>query len=92
MVEDKVRFKNQNIVIEDRNKISISGVEQVDSFNETTIVLSTIKGDLSVKGEELNISNLNLDDGSVKISGMINSLSYISKEGVPKNFMGKLFK
>lgn len=92
MVEDKTIYKNQNIVIEDRNRISISGVEQVDSFNDTTIVLSTIKGGLSIKGEELNISKLNLDEGSVKISGMINSLIYISKEGVPKNFIGKIFK
>lgn len=92
MSEDKVNFKNQNIVIEDRNRINISGVEQVDSFNETTIVLSTIKGGLSIKGEELSISKLNLDEGSVKISGMINSLTYISKEGTPKNFMGKIFK
>ena len=92
MVEDKTIYKSQNIVIEDRNRISISGVEQVDSFNDTTIVLSTIKGGLSIKGEELNISKLNLDEGSVKISGMINSLIYISKEGVPKNFIGKIFK
>lgn len=92
MSEDRVNFKNQNIVIEDRNRINISGVDQVDSFNETTIVLSTVKGGLSIKGEELNISKLNLDEGSVKISGMINSLTYISKEGTPKNFMGKIFK
>ena len=92
MSEDRVNFKNQNILIEDRNRISVSGVEQVDSFNETTISLSTIKGKLIIKGEELNISKLNLDEGSVKISGMINSISYISKEGVPKNFIGKIFK
>lgn len=92
MSEDRASFKNQNIVIEDRNRISISGVELVDSFNESTIVLSTVKGGLSIKGDELNISNLNLDEGSVKISGTVNSLTYISKEGVPKNFMGKIFK
>lgn len=92
MSEDKVLYNNQNIVIEDRNRIKVTGVEQVDSFNETTIVLSTIKGGLSIKGEDLNISNLNIDEGSVKISGMVNSLTYISKEGAPKNFMGKIFK
>lgn len=92
MSENTVNFKNQNISIEDRNRVSISGVESVDSFNENTIVLSTIKGDLSIKGEDLNISKLNLDEGSVRISGLINSLTYISKEGAPKNFMGKLFK
>ena len=43
MSENMVNFKNQNISIEDRNRVSISGVESVDSFNENTIVLSTIK-------------------------------------------------
>lgn len=92
MSEQRLNLKNQNILIEDRNRVSISGVEQVDSFNETTIVLSTIKGRLSIKGEELNVDKLNLEDGSVKISGMITSLTYISKEGAPKNLIGKIFK
>lgn len=92
MSENRVNFKNQNIIIEDRSKIKITGVEQVDSYNETIIVLSTIKGGISIKGEGLNISNLNIDDGSLRISGMINSLTYISKEGAPKNLLGKIFK
>ena len=92
MSEDRLKFKNQNITIEDRSKINITGVEQVDSYNESTIILSTIKGGINIKGEGLNISKLNIDDSSVKISGLINSLTYISKEGAPKNFMGKIFK
>jgi sporulation protein YabP len=92
MAEIKPTFKNQNIVIEDRTHINISGVEQVDSFNENTIILSTIKGGISIKGEGLNVSKLNLDEGNVKITGVINSLTYISKEGAPKNLMGKIFK
>ena len=92
MTENKIAFKSQNIVIEDRNKMTISGVELVDSFNESTIILSTVKGGISIKGENLNINKLNLDDGSVKITGLINSLIYISKEGAPKNLMAKIFK
>lgn len=84
--------KKQNILIEDRRHLDLSGVEQVDSFNDNTIVLSTVKGRLSIKGEELNVSKLNLDEGRVEIDGLINSLSYLSKEGEPKNFIGKIFK
>ena len=76
----------QNIVIEDRRLLNLTGVEQVDSFNDNTIVLSTVKGRLSIKGEELNVSKLNLDEGKVEIDGLINSLTYLSKEGEPKNF------
>lgn len=82
----------QNIVIEDRRLLKLSGVEQVDSFNDNTIVLSTVKGRLSIKGEELNVSKLNLDDGKVEIDGLINNLTYLSKEGEPKNLIGKIFK
>ena len=82
----------QNIIIEDRRLISLSGVDQVDSFNDNTIVLSTVKGRLSIKGEELNVSKLNLDEGKVEIDGLINSLTYLSKEGEPKNLIGKIFK
>lgn len=92
MTESRINPKTQNIIIEDRNLISLTGVEQVDSFNENTIILSTLKGGLSIKGEGLNMSKLNLDDGSVKISGLVNSVIYISKEGAPKNFIGKIFK
>lgn len=85
-------MKIQNIILEDRSRLSISGVEQVDSFNDNTIILSTIKGGLSIKGEGLNMSKLNIEEGSVRISGVINSIVYISKEGAPKNFIGKIFK
>ena len=92
MNESNLKIKAQNVVIEDRSNISISGVDQVDSFNDNTIILSTVKGGLSIKGEGLNVSKLNLDEGNVKISGLINSLTYISKEGAPKSLMGKIFK
>jgi len=92
VTENRAGTKTQNIVIEDRSNISISGVDQVDSFNDNTIVLSTVKGGLSIKGEGLNVSKLNLDEGNVKITGLINSLAYIGKEGTPKNLMGKIFK
>lgn len=92
MSELKMSFKNQNVVIEDRNRISITGVEQVDSFNENTIILLTIKGGITIKGEDLNISKLNLDEGNVRITGLINSFTYNNKELVSKNLISKIFK
>ncbi|OLS03007.1 sporulation protein YabP [Tissierella creatinophila] len=92
MSENKLSLKPQNITLQDRERLNITGVNNVDSYNDTTIILSTIKGGLNIKGENLNISKLNLDDGSLKISGTINSLTYISKEGAPKNLLERLFK
>ena len=87
--------KSQNIILEDRTKLSISGVEQVDNFNETLITLETIRGGISIKGEELNISNLNLEEGKVTIDGMISAISYNNKDnsqGKNGGFLGKMFK
>lgn len=92
MSENKLIQKEQNITLQDRERLNITGVNNVDSYNDNTIVLSTVKGGLNIKGEGLNISKLNLDDGLLKISGTINSLTYISKEGAPKNLIERLFK
>jgi len=89
MENNKVTFKNQNVFLEDRKKLSVTGVEQVESYNDNTIILITIKGVITVKGEGLNINKLNLDDGNVKIDGSVNGIVYSGREGSTK---GKLFE
>ena len=94
-MNDELANLGQNIILEDRSKLSISGVEQVDNFNENTISLGTVRGGIMIKGENLNISKLNLDDGNVIIDGTINSITYIDKEaagGKGGGFLGKMFK
>ena len=92
MADNKPIFRNQNIVLEDREKVTVTGVEQVESYNDNTIILNTIKGGINIKGEDLNISKLNLDEGSVKINGKISGINYSNKDFKPKNIVGKLFK
>ena len=93
MTEKRVEFKNQNLLLENRSKLTITGVEQVESFNENTIILMTVKGGITIKGEELNVGKLNLDDGNVKIDGTINGIIYNDKDSSQKgNIIGKLFK
>lgn len=93
VTEQNFKFRNQNILIEDRNRASITGVEQVESFNDNTIILKTVKGGMIIKGEGLNVDKLNLDDGNVKISGVINGINYVDKASAQKgNLIGKIFK
>lgn len=93
MTEGRAEFKNQNILVENRSKVTITGVEQVESFNENTIILITIKGGMTIKGEGLNVGKLNLDDGNVKIDGVINGIIYSDKDSSQKgNLIGKIFK
>lgn len=92
MSENRLKYKSQNINIEDRKKMIVTGVESVESFNDNTIILKTINGGMIIKGEELNINNLNVEDGNVKIQGKINGINYTSKDVSSKGILEKLFK
>lgn len=64
------------VVLENREQLMISGVEEVESFDESSIMLSTAHGGLEVQGEGLHIEKLSLDGGDLKVEGLINALIY----------------
>ena len=65
-----------HIVLEERGALSVSGVEEVERFDENEIVMSTSKGTLVVRGEGLHIEKLSLDGGDLKVEGSVDSLAY----------------
>ncbi len=65
-----------HMILEGREELSVSGVEEVESFDENTIVMVTNKGTLVVRGEGLHIEKLSLDGGDLRVEGMVDSLSY----------------
>lgn len=66
----------QHITLENREHLSISGVEEVERFDENTIVMTTVRGTLVIQGENLHIEKLSLDGGDLKVEGDIDALSY----------------
>lgn len=85
----------QNLVLENREKLSISGVLDVLSFDDQIVMVETELGLLTVKGENIRINKLNLDSSEVVVDGDIDSLSYSNKELDKKNgagLLGKIFK
>ncbi len=64
------------IHLDERSSLSISGVMEVESFDEESIVLSTSQGGLIVRGSGLHIEQLSLDGGDLKVDGTIDSLAY----------------
>ena len=68
--------KPHNLAMEGRRQLSLSGVEEVESFDEHEIIMTTSCGSLIVRGEDLSISRLSVDAGDVNVQGMITSLSY----------------
>ncbi len=65
-----------HILLEGRKQLSISGVEEVESFDDTSIVMATSQGLLVVRGEDLHIEKLSLDGGDLRVEGMVDSLTY----------------
>lgn len=65
-----------NLVLEDRRSLTVSGVSDVDSFDEQTVIVFTEMGELTVRGEQLHINKLSVDTGDLSIEGKITSLTY----------------
>ena len=65
-----------HIILEEREQLSVSGVEEVESFDENTIVMLTNRGTLIVRGEELHIEKLSLDGGDLKVEGTVEALTF----------------
>ena len=83
----------QNLILENRNKLSVSGVNDVLSFDDEVVIMETELGLLTVKGNNLKINKLSIDTSEVIVEGEINNLSY--SEHQPKSeggFFGKIFK
>ncbi len=80
-----------NIILEGRKVLRMSGVCDVDSFDEQTVIAFTNMGELTVRGEDIHISKLNTDTGELSLEGNFYALSYTdsTKQG---GFFSKLFK
>lgn len=73
--------QTHHIELDGREHLSISGVEDVERFDETGIVMSTAAGTLIVTGENLHIGQLSLEGGELQVDGKIDSLSYEEPTG-----------
>ncbi len=84
----------QNLILENREKLSISGVIDVLSFDDQVVMIETELGLLTVKGEEIRINKLSIDTSEVIVEGNISHLSYSEKnqEKSKGSLIGKIFK
>ena len=70
MPYEEMRPMDHHLILEDRERLTVSGVEEVESFDENTIVMVTAQGVLIVRGENLHIEKLSLDGGDLKVEGI----------------------
>lgn len=85
----------QNLILENREKLTITGVVDVLSFDDQIVIVETQLGLLTVKGEDLRINKLSIDSLEVIIEGQIYNMGY-STEDIGKkssgSLLGKIFK
>ncbi len=66
----------QNIIIQDQKSANISGVIDVGSMDENVVVLQTVLGELTIKGEQLRIVNFSGQTGDLVMTGTILAVAY----------------
>ena len=98
-MDDRLRTTERphELNMSNRESLNITGVSHVGSFDEHEVVLETSLGILIIKGRELAITQLNLDDGKLAVEGVVKSLEY-AEEGLlkdmknrSKGLIGKIF-
>lgn len=88
--EEKLQTDPHKLTLDSRSKLTMTGVTEVESFDEAAVVLHTSKGVLVVRGSGLHLQQLSLDGGQVLVDGTVDSLTY-EESGPAGGFFARLF-
>ena len=78
------------ITLDERSRLTVSGVDGVESFDESSIVMTTSQGSLIIRGSDLHIEKLSLDGGDLLVQGTVDSLTY-EEDDRRESFLSRLF-
>lgn len=84
--------KQHNLILEDRKKLVLSGVLEVESFEEEAIQLKTSLGDLSIRGDGLKMESFVSEIGDLVVLGNIYAIVYTNDSSKKQGFLNRLFK
>lgn len=92
--QTKSNVPDHDLVMRGRRTLEITGVKQVESFDNEEFLLETVMGFLAIKGQNLQMKNLDVDKGIVSIKGKIFDLVYLDDQHgeKAKGFFSKLFR
>ncbi|MDI9458732.1 MAG: sporulation protein YabP [Limnochordia bacterium] len=94
MEERRLNSVRHQLILAEREKLTLDGVLHVESFDDGEIVLETELGGLVVQGEDLHIKELNLEKGNLLVQGYIQSVEYLGDSLGKKSrgFLARLFR
>lgn len=92
-IEEKQTNIMQNIILENRKKLTLTGIRDVLSFDDEIVVVESELGLLNIKGTDLRVNKISVETGDVIVDGTIRAIEYSDKDIGPKQgLMSKLFK
>ena len=92
MAEEKMLSNHHRIIMDARRSLSISGVTDIDSFDEQVVAVFTDVGELIVRGSGLHIGKIDVDSGELMLDGEIESLEYTDNISARGSFFSRLFR
>lgn len=93
MADSKVSGTEHKLALLNQEQMDITGVSRIESFNPEEILLETSHGLLMIKGEGLDMQNLNLERGVVEIVGLVTEIRYSGERAAGKrSILDKIFK
>ena len=98
MTDEKKMMKMQpkrshSVVVEERSRLTVSGVTDIERFDEEEVVVATELGLLSIKGQGLHLNKIDVEDGELSVEGELDSLSYEEQRVSDKGgFFANLFR
>ncbi len=86
--------RNHQLTLKSREHLSLEGVVNVESFDRQEVYLETIQGGMIIRGEDLHIKELNLEQSELVLTGYVHSLEYLgdSLSKRSRGFLGRLFR
>ena len=92
MTYESTQSAPHHVVIENRQNLTVSGVVDVERYDENTIMLSTTMGSMVVTGNDLRIEKLSLDGGDLKVEGHVDAVSYEDDGSDRGGLLSRLFR
>ena len=93
--QEKSNRSAHQLAMRARQSLEVQGVTDVVSFDEQTVILDTVCGNMTIDGDALHIHVLNINDGLVTLDGRIDAITYFeteSKKNAKSGLFGKMFR
>ena len=92
-MEEKAKSASfpHSLCVDSRKKLKITGVSDVESFDEYEIVLNTTDGVLIIEGRDLHMERLTLDSGEVSVTGQVDLLKYENAPAPKDGLLARFF-